>query len=453
MILRRGLHTTAPSAKIFRVHWWPYFKRWQDLDKQSKKEREEKWQLRNAFRLSDDMYISPEKPSDVLPTKAYEDQTRRDAGAMPIELMIDHTMMRYVDHSFDNKRRVKRYEHFQLLQFDQRFIAERLLFLGADLAAAHFLVHRGASVKFVGDERWYKKGERELPGRKVEGLYLEAIDASGTELMFEGFDNLYDLHHLRLLRLSNCKFIDDWALSRIGGVCGPSLEFLDLSGCQRISGKGLLALRTLRGLKSLRLEGMKNPTDLGKSALLLEEALPNLQVIGLDFDAALERLEAENRLLSDDRAMIDARGNVFVEDDDGALFYVSGKVNERPTVNDEDLPIMTSTIRRDLPEMDEAEFERLDRLSRGRLRHLLVGSPSGYMWSDQVETILAHEAKLNKKLGVPTDAKMLPLAERLERLNTLDADLEPLLQEPKAEKQLGGGDEKAEEKRRQAGGN
>ncbi|KAI6172303.1 hypothetical protein M3Y98_00957800 [Aphelenchoides besseyi] len=400
--------------------------RWQDLDKQSKAEKKEKDQLKNAFRLSDDMYISPEKPSDVLPQKAYEDQTSRDAGSMPIELQINHTMLRYVDHSFDNKRRVKRYEHFQLLQYDQRFIAERLLFLGADLAAAHFLVHRGASVKFVGDSHWYTRKNGDLPGRKVDGLYIEAIDASRTELMFEGFDNLYDLHHLRMLRLADCKYIDDWSLSRIGGVCS-SLELLDLSGCNRISGKGLLALRTLRNLKSLRLERMNNQTDLGKSALLLEEALPHLQVVGLDYDAALECLEAEKQLLSDDRTLIDAKGNVFVEDDNGALYYVAGKINERATVNEEDQPIMTSTIRRDLPEMDEIEFERLDRLSKGRLRHLLVGSPSGYMWSDQVETILAHEAKLDKKDGRLTDSKMLPLAERLERLNQLGVDPNTLI--------------------------
>lgn len=76
-----------------------------------------------------------------------------------------------------------------LIFFTPRFIAERLLFLGPDLAAAHFLVHRGMAVKFVGDEHWYKKtrwGNYALPGRKVEGLYVEAIDASGSELMFEG---------------------------------------------------------------------------------------------------------------------------------------------------------------------------------------------------------------------------------------------------------------------------
>lgn len=41
-------------------------------------------------------------------------------------------------------------------------------------------------------------------------MFLEAIDASGTELMFEAFDNMINLSHLRLLRLANCPHIDDW---------------------------------------------------------------------------------------------------------------------------------------------------------------------------------------------------------------------------------------------------
>lgn len=85
-----------------------------------------------------------------------------------------------------------------------RFIPERLLFLGPDLAAAHFLVHRGAAVKFVADNLWIKKddkGNYTLPGQKIPGLYIEAIDASDTELMFEGLFEMsfFFLFKLRIL--------------------------------------------------------------------------------------------------------------------------------------------------------------------------------------------------------------------------------------------------------------
>lgn len=63
------------------------------------------------------------------------------------------------------------------------------MFLGADLAAAYFIVHRKGAVKFVDDEEWHKmnaRGRYKLPNAPAPGLHLEAIDASGTELMFEG---------------------------------------------------------------------------------------------------------------------------------------------------------------------------------------------------------------------------------------------------------------------------
>lgn len=53
-----------------------------------------------------------------------------------------------------------------------RLLPERQLLLGPDLAAAHFLVNRGASIKFLGDEEWHqmnKKKEYVLPARRIDG--------------------------------------------------------------------------------------------------------------------------------------------------------------------------------------------------------------------------------------------------------------------------------------------
>ena len=62
LIGRRTLHTTASNSKFFRIHWWPYFKRWQQLEKEQKQEVDEKLQLREAGRISDEFYITPQKP-------------------------------------------------------------------------------------------------------------------------------------------------------------------------------------------------------------------------------------------------------------------------------------------------------------------------------------------------------------------------------------------------------
>lgn len=71
---------------------------------------------------------------------------------------------------------------------------------------------------------------------------------------------------------------------------------------------GLLGLRSLAKLRYLRIDGLNNVPNIAKSALLLEEAIPNLTVIGLDFDSALQKLEEENKLLENERVLIDAKG-------------------------------------------------------------------------------------------------------------------------------------------------
>ncbi|KAM3723037.1 Distal membrane-arm assembly complex protein [Dirofilaria immitis] len=392
------------------IHRWSKFIRWQELVAEEVEEKKVEKSIKNYIKLGDDAYLSPERIEDVLPKKQREDVPN------DIEFNTFYTQLRYVDHSLDNLRRFKRYEHFQHLQYDQRFIPERLLFLGPDLAAAHFLVHRGAAVKFVADNVWIKKddkGNYTLPGRKIPGLYIEAIDASDTELMFEGLENLIDLSHLRLLRLAGCCYADDWMMSRIGALFPESLEMLDLSDCNRITAKGLAGLRTLKKLRYLRLEGFGHVKDVAKTALLLEESIPNLRVFGINYENAMQSLQREMKLLANERIVTDAKGNAYAEDDDGRLFYVAGRINERPAVTDDDKPLMTSTIRRELPEIEIAEFERLDELSGGKLRHLLVGSPSGYSWTQEVETILSFEKKWKKKLGIPIDQKLLPRSERI----------------------------------------
>ena len=59
-------------------------------------------------------------PFLVLPKKELADQTRQESGTMSMEVLTAHSMMRYVDHSFDNIRRFNEYQHLFKLQYDQR---------------------------------------------------------------------------------------------------------------------------------------------------------------------------------------------------------------------------------------------------------------------------------------------------------------------------------------------
>lgn len=50
------------QKRFLFIHQWKSFKRWQDLKRDNKEAREEKFKIENAFRLSDDLFISPERP-------------------------------------------------------------------------------------------------------------------------------------------------------------------------------------------------------------------------------------------------------------------------------------------------------------------------------------------------------------------------------------------------------
>ena len=137
------------------------------------------------------------------------------------------------------------FSEYQKLVSCQRFHKERLLTLGPDLCAATFLVSRNCRVKFrdrnnswVSREVMFKSGAF-LPTSWQPGWYVEAIDASCSDLVYEAFNNMRNLVFLKSLDVSYCPQMDDWCLDRISGEFQDSLEELDVSGCSRVGLSGL----------------------------------------------------------------------------------------------------------------------------------------------------------------------------------------------------------------------
>ena len=65
--------------------------------------------------------------------------------------------------------------------------------VGIEIAAAHFIVQQGGAVKFLNSNRWVKRGPlggSPLPYKSVSGYCVEAIDASGLNLIYDSFDML-----------------------------------------------------------------------------------------------------------------------------------------------------------------------------------------------------------------------------------------------------------------------
>ena len=81
------------------------------------------------------------------------------------------------------------------------FLRERLQALGPDLAAAHFLCHRNCRVRFKGQDQWTEleaDGSLNIPAVYVAGWYIEAIEASTADLVYEGLQNFRNLEHLKV---------------------------------------------------------------------------------------------------------------------------------------------------------------------------------------------------------------------------------------------------------------
>lgn len=167
----------------------------------------------------------------------------------------------------------------------QKFFAERHGILGADLAAASFLIFRGALVKFHGNDEWFKKqkdDETGLPVKYEPGWVVEAIDAANAELYYEGLDNLMCLEGLKALRLAGNPNVDDWFLDRLSQF-KETLEHLDISGCPQITEHGLAVLYRLRKLKTITLGHLSHIKNLKLVGLMLEDAIPGCKVLGINY--------------------------------------------------------------------------------------------------------------------------------------------------------------------------
>lgn len=169
---------------------------------------------------------------------------------------------------------------------DQSYRKERVATLGFDLAAAHFLVYRGGKVRFKNAQEWCQKdedGEYDLLRHYTPDVFVEALDASEVNLLYEGLENMCNLRHLKWLSVANCPNVDDWFIDRICCQYSDTLQHLDISNCTRVTGHGIAALARLRELKSLNLSGLEQIKDIELLCLLLEDVLPDIQITGIEY--------------------------------------------------------------------------------------------------------------------------------------------------------------------------
>ncbi|XP_008551783.1 distal membrane-arm assembly complex protein 2 [Microplitis demolitor] len=171
--------------------------------------------------------------------------------------------------------KLRRHEY---LQFDQKYLIERNQVLGNDLAAVHFVVYRKGKFRKKGEtEMWDISNLDVIPNTYQPDWYVDEIDVSNTDIVYEGIENFKHLKWLKKLTFKNCKHFDDWCLDRVVGLC-PTIEYLDISECEKVTERGLEALYRAWNLKDLIVTDHYHNPAFELTCMMIEDCLPDLKI-------------------------------------------------------------------------------------------------------------------------------------------------------------------------------
>jgi len=307
--LRKSSRFTSVAVQTSRSIWWGHDTLEDQLQRKAKKSEKDviAWS-----RPGENLAEKEEYTWVPARAKAEADMTRTSifnkwTGAVETISYLSRYQWRprwinaYVD---PEKYMEQSIQHsYAVLVAQQEFVAERLLALGPDLAAAQFLCHRGCRVRFRGHKHWTElvKGKVDIPDMYVKGWFIEAIDASQANLVYEGLQNLRNLHYIKYLDISYCDFMNEWCMDRISGEYADTLEYLDISGCRKINTNSLEVLWRFKNLKTLVLKDMGHVEDLSLVCLMLLDVNPKLKIVGAEYmDLKLLEGTEHQDLLSED---------------------------------------------------------------------------------------------------------------------------------------------------------
>nr|XP_040038173.1 distal membrane-arm assembly complex protein 2 [Gasterosteus aculeatus aculeatus] len=160
---------------------------------------------------------------------------------------------------------------------------------GADIAAAFYVLSLKGGFRYVGQSEWFRadrRGKFNWDFLNHKDTLLEEVNMSHTVINSGGLGNLEGQTSLRTLSLRGCPEVDDWFLAGLH-VFQDSLKELDISHCPRITVGGLAALRNLKGLRRLDVSSLPKVSSPGLVVLLLEEMLPQCQIVATGYDHSL----------------------------------------------------------------------------------------------------------------------------------------------------------------------
>ncbi|GFX42228.1 ATP synthase subunit s, mitochondrial [Trichonephila clavipes] len=153
---------------------------------------------------------------------------------------------------------------------------QRIKEVGADRAAAEWLLRCGASVKWKNKKDWvsdYNAMQIEFVPQNV----IEEIDASESCIMHIGFPYLRGLKYLERIKFYKCIYLEDTCLNMLS-VLKNSLQHLEVISCGNVSDKGVISLSQLKKLKSLYLYDLPEVKDKEDCLKILQQNLPGCKI-------------------------------------------------------------------------------------------------------------------------------------------------------------------------------
>lgn len=156
--------------------------------------------------------------------------------------------------------------------------ASRIKEVGADRAAAEWLLRCGANVTWKGYNKPLEN-YNDLPLGEFRRLKIHSVDATDSCVMEHGFAHFDGLRELKKLKLKNCAYLTDDSLRFLSGYVEEiDLEWLEVSENGNVTERGVLVLGTISSLKNLQLADLRGVKDPESVLIKLHLALPRCDI-------------------------------------------------------------------------------------------------------------------------------------------------------------------------------